>query len=86
MWNIGMAMRPISRSVLEEMILKELRATPGCEGACFVAIKTQKDADAPPNWGISVFDSGASSAYSCRRALARIETRLAGRYTALDDS
>jgi hypothetical protein len=86
----------MSRDALQRLLLEQLKAVPGCEGARCVVItipasaRTGGDAGATaridaPNWRIGIFDSGTSSIGACRKAIAEIEARLAQDYTVTDN-
>jgi len=86
----------MSRDALQRLVLEQLKAAPGCEGARCVVITIPTSArtggggagatariDAP-NWRIGIFDSGTSSIGACRKAIAEIEARLAQHYAVAD--
>jgi len=87
----------MSRDALQRLVLEQLKAAPGCEGARCVVITIPTSArtggggagatariDAP-NWRIGIFDSGTSSIGACRKAIAEIEARLAQHYAVADN-
>jgi len=80
-----MAMRTISHDALQELVLEQLKAAPGCAGARSVVIATRAESDGPSNWQVGVFDSGLSPIGTCRKAIAAIEDRLAREYPTVED-
>jgi hypothetical protein len=80
-----MASPRISRGALQQLVFERLKAAPGCGGAESVVIVTRARNNAPSTWKVGVFDSGTSSSDACRKAIAAIESCLAGRYTVVED-
>jgi hypothetical protein len=86
----------MSRDALQQLVLEQLKAVPGCEGARCVVITLPASArtggvgagatagiDAP--WRIGIFDSGTSAIGACRKAIAEIEARMAQDYAVADN-
>jgi hypothetical protein len=72
---------PKSRREIERLVLHELQASGGCEGAAGIAIvgcHSHFAQDA--NWTVMAFDAGTADDYACERALMTIVCRLQGFY------
>jgi len=69
---------PKSRAEIEELLLRELRTTEGCEGAKGISVVgyAEEDDDDGPNWTIAAFNAGSASGYVCERALMNIVVRF----------
>jgi hypothetical protein len=68
---------PKSRAEIEQLLLRELRTTEGCEGAKGIAVIGYDDVDEEgPNWTIAAFNAGSASGYMCERALMTIVARF----------
>jgi hypothetical protein len=77
---------PKTRSELEIMVLAELQATSGCEGASHVTIIAYDDYRIPATWEVASFDPGVSKQEDCERAVSEIVTRLQKRFDIATDS
>lgn len=71
---------PKSRTEIERLVLAELKAEQGCEGATGIVVAGWQFVSEGPNWTVSAFNSGSSCDYECERALMGIVTRLQGFY------
>lgn len=72
---------PKSRIEIERLVLHELQASLGCEGAAGIAIVgCHTGFAANANWTVMAYDAGTSDDYVCERALMSIVCRLQGFY------
>jgi hypothetical protein len=71
---------------LEAMVLAELQATDGCEGARHVTIIAYDDCSIPATWEVASFNPGISKQEDCERAVGEIVSRLQKRFDIAADS
>ncbi|HWM46039.1 MAG TPA: hypothetical protein VNR11_03890 [Xanthobacteraceae bacterium] len=72
---------PKSRTEIERLLLTELQACEGCEGAAGVSIVGWPDfLPEAPNWTVAQFKPGTADDYDCERALIVIVERFQGFY------
>lgn len=72
---------PKSRLEIERLLLQELQACDGCEGATGVSIMAHADQHPQaPNWTVAEFAPGTADGFECERALIGIVGRFQGFY------
>jgi hypothetical protein len=72
--------QPITKEQIELLLITELQACPGCEGAIGVAVVAVRDWSLGHSWTVNGFNPGRSCDESCNRALQHIVPRLQRAY------
>jgi len=67
---------PKTKAELEVLVLTELRAASGCDGAVHVMVVAYDDYRVGATWEVASCDAGTSAPEACERALCDIVRRL----------
>jgi hypothetical protein len=67
---------PKTKAELEDLVLAELRAASGCDGAVHVTVVAYDDYRVGATWEVASCNPGASAPEDCERALCDIVRRL----------
>jgi hypothetical protein len=69
---------------LNELLLAELRRSPGCEGVAWVGVYVLRRHVRGKNWLAAFFNPGTADRQACAREMLAIEARLQLQYDAIE--
>jgi hypothetical protein len=74
----------LSPRELNELLLRELRRAPGCEGVAWVGVYVLRRHVRGHNWLAAFFNPGTATRQACAREIIAIEARLQAQYDVVE--